>query len=72
VVGSARLATIANDLEATNHLAHSEEAKNLGSDDATGNELIAVDVASLLYYRGGLLSAFGRGLKKGLGVLDSL
>lgn len=48
VVGSTTLAAVSNDLEAADHLPDGEETQNLGGDNTTGNNLAAVDVASLL------------------------
>ena len=48
LVVRARLAVVADELEAADHLANGEEAEALGEDDTASGELGGVEVAGLL------------------------
>ena len=62
-------AAVADDLEATDDLADSEETETFGGDDTASDELSPADIPSPLYYVGGLLGGLGCGLEEGAGVL---
>lgn len=66
MVGSTIVAVVSDDLEAAEHLTDGEETNALGSNDATGDDLGAVDVSEALDYGGGLLGSLGGGLRSGL------
>lgn len=66
------LSVVSNQLEAADHLAHGEEAEDLGEQDCAARELRPRDVPDLVHGRGrGGRGARG-GLQQALGVLDGV
>lgn len=69
-----RLAVVTNQLEAADHLADSEEAQQLGEQDAAADELRVRDVPDSAHDGCGLGRGAGRGagrgLQQGAGVLE--
>lgn len=52
VVGMSSLSVVSNQLEAADHLAHGEEAEDLGEQDCAAGELRPRDVPDLVHGRG--------------------